>query len=181
MLYLARIPDASDQIMSDHTSFRMALYVLNSCCILTMGNKKFHKRIKKYYKLLLPYIIPPKKEILHTQKANIPLNIAKTDRISFSVLRNNEKKLRKIENISYDILLDGKWEWVVRYDDHGGSGPLHRHVRISLKDQSEVRSTAGIKKYKNKDFELTWVCDDIKRNYFAFRKRFMKNSGLAVY
>lgn len=139
--------------------------------------KLFKRRIKK----ILPFKKPIPKESLHTSNSNFPLNTAQLDRISFSVLRNKKNNLRKIENISYEIYINDAWEWVVRYDDHGGLGSLHRHIRISLKDNSEVQSTDGIKKYKNKDFELTWVCNDIKRNYLNFRKKFLKNSGVDLY
>jgi len=139
------------------------------------------RRVRRHSRLPLFLKKPKLKEILHSQNGNIPLNIAQSDRISFSVLRNDKNKLRKIENISYEINIANKWEWVVRYDDHGGIGSLHRHIRISLKDDSDVESTAGIKRYKNKDHELTWVCKDIKRNYLAFRKRFLKSNGLDLY
>lgn len=139
------------------------------------------KRIRKHFKYILPIKTPILKETLYTQTSNFTLNTAQLDRISFSVLRNSKQKLRKIENISYEINVDGYWEWVVRYDDHGGIGSLHRHIRISLRDESNVESTTGIKKYKNKDYELTWVCNDIKRNYLVFRKQFRKNSGLDLY
>jgi len=118
---------------------------------------------------------------LHIQSGNIPLNKAQTDKISFSVLRNEKNRLKKIENISYEINIDGHWEWIVRYDDHGGKGPLHRHFRVSLKDNKIVESTGGIKKYKNKDYELTWVCNDIRRNYLIYRSKFLKNIGLDLY
>lgn len=139
------------------------------------------KRIRKHFKNVYPFKKPVAKEILHAQGGNIPLNIAQTDRISFSVLRNEKNSVRKIENISYDIRIEGKWEWIVRYDDHGGTGLLHRHFRVYLTDDREVESTAGIKKYKNKDHELTWVCNDIKRNYLTFRSKFLKNIGLDLY
>jgi hypothetical protein len=57
---------------------------------------------------------PALTETLFAQTGNIPLNIAKTDRISFSVLRNKDNRLTKIENISYEVLIDYNWEWVVR-------------------------------------------------------------------
>lgn len=139
------------------------------------------KRIRKHHRNILPLKKPRKKEILYTQKGDIPLNVAQSDKISFSVLRNDKKRIRKIENISYEISIESKWKWVVRYDDHGGTGLLHRHFRVSLIDNREVESTAGIKKYKNKDHELTWVCNDIKRNYLIFRSKFLKNSGLDLY
>ena len=139
------------------------------------------KKIRKHFKRILPLKKPAPKEDLYTQIGNILLNMAQTDRISFSVLRNNKNKLRKIENISYEIRIKDKWEWIVRYDDHGGKGLLHRHYRVSLTENQEIESSAGIKRYKNKDYELTWVCKDIKRNYLIFRTKFLKNMGLDLY
>ncbi len=139
------------------------------------------KRIRKHFKNIYPIKKPIPRESLHIQSGNIPLNIAQTDKISFSVLRNEKNRLKKIENISYEINIDGHWEWIVRYDDHGGRGPLHRHFRVSLKDNKIVESTGGIKKYKNKDYELAWVCNDIRRNYLIYRSKFLKNIGLDLY
>lgn len=139
------------------------------------------KKIRKHFKNIYPLLKSPAKEILHHQKGNIPLNIAQEDRISFSVLRNEDNQIRQIENISYEIYIEDRWEWIVRYDDHGGAGLLHRHFRVSLNDSKEIESYAGIKKYKNKDHELTWVIRDIKRNYLIFRERFLRNNGLDLY
>lgn len=142
-----------------------------------MAPRKIRKHIKK-----IPLIVKPlEKEVLHSQKGNVPLNIAQTDRISFSVLRNDKNKLRKIENISYEININDEWSWIVRYDDHGGTGPLHRHIRVSLLDESIVESADEIKKYKDKDYELTWAFSDIKKNYILFRSEFLKNMGLDLY
>lgn len=139
------------------------------------------RRIKKHIRRVLHIEKPLRKENLHTQTNNVPLNKALYDRISFSVLRNEENGIRKIENISYDININDKWEWVVRYDDHGGTGNLHRHYRINLTDERTIESAAGIRKYKNKDHELTWVCNEIKRDHMIFRKRFLKSCGLDLY
>lgn len=139
------------------------------------------KRRGNQSKRIYPLKKPVTKEVLRTQTGNIPLNKAQTDRISFSVLRNEKNNLRKIENISYEININEKWEWVVRYDDHGGIGFLHRHIRISLTDDSNVESADRIKKYKNKNYELTWVIKEIKRDYLVFRSKFLKNSGLDLY
>ena len=139
------------------------------------------KKIRKHFKNIYLIKKPIPKESLHTQRSNIPLNIAQLDKISFSVLRNNKNNIRKIENVSYEIYIDDKIEWVVRYDDHGGTGLLHRHLRISLKDNSSVESSMNIKKYRNKDYELTWIINDIRRNYLIFRRNFLKNEGLDLY
>ena len=137
-----------------------------------MAKKKSHRKQRLH---------PPNKirvkEDLKTNSGSIPLNTANLDRISFSFLINEKRMIRKIENISYEILVDDKWEWVVRYDDHGGDGNLHRHVRITLGDNSDIPSEAGIKKYKNKNLARTWVFNEIRRNHIFFRKKLLKNSG----
>lgn len=138
-------------------------------------------KIRKQFKKIDPIKTSPLKKALRTQNGNVPLNIAQTDRISFSVLRDEKYRIRKIENISYEMRIKDKWEWVVRYDDHGGKGYLHRHYRLSLEDNSDVISIAGIRKYKNKDHELTWVCKDIKRKYLIYRSKLLKKMGLDLY
>lgn len=119
--------------------------------------RRVRKRVRKHFKSILPIKKPVPKENLYTKKGNIPLNNAQTDRISFSVLKNEKNSIRQIENISYEINIEGHLEWVVRYDDHGGQGYLHRHYRVSLENKREIESSAGIRRYKNKDYELTWV------------------------
>ncbi len=139
------------------------------------------KRIRKHSKIVFRLERVIQKEVLNTKSGDFPLNTAGGDRISFSVLKNEKNNIRKIENVSFEISINNSWEWVVRYDDHGGRGSLHRHIRISLKDESNIESLSGIKKYKNKDFELTWIINDIKRNYMLFRKNFLKGEGLDLY
>ena len=133
------------------------------------------RKKRKYFKKV------PIKEALYTQGGSIPLNINQSDRISFSVLRDEKNRIMKIENISYEMSIKAKWEWVVRYDDHGGKGQLHRHYRLSLEDYSDVISMAGIRKYRNKDYELTWICKDIKRKYLIYRSKLLKKMKLDLY
>jgi hypothetical protein len=139
------------------------------------------RKIYKHVRIIQSFNKPLPREDLHTQNGSVFLNRASVDRITFSVLRNSKDNIRKIENISYEILIDNRWEWVVRYDDHGGLAQLHRHVRFSLEDARSVVSSYGIKNFKSKDGQLTWVCKDIKRNYLIFRRKFLKNSGLDLY
>lgn len=139
------------------------------------------RKIRKHKKKIVLLKQPMVKETLHVQKGSIFLNKAQSDRISYSVLRNTHNKLRTIQNISYEINIEGSWEWIVRYDDHAGSGTLHKHTRISLDSDKDVRSGEGIKRYKDKDYELTWVCKDIKRNYLFFRRKFLRNMGIDLY
>ena len=136
---------------------------------------------RKHSKKVFPIKIPPIKEKLHKQTNKFFLNLSSTDRLSYSVQRNLKNTIKTIDNISYEIKINDKWEWVDRYDDHGGSGLLHRHFRILLKNNSDIQSAINIKKYKNKDHELTWCCKEIKRNYLNWRHKLLKNQGLDLY
>lgn len=68
------------------------------------------KKIRKHIKRIIFQKKPPQKEVLHPHAGNVPLNIVLQDRISFSVLRSESNHIKKIENISYEINIDGKWE-----------------------------------------------------------------------
>lgn len=139
--------------------------------------KKIRKHIVK--NVLLKKPVP--KEELTTWNGNIPLNIAKYDRISFSVLINKRREVRKIENISYDILIDDRWVNVLRYDDHGGIGLLHKHTKVAINDTREIESSEGIKRSPNKQTQFRWAFKDIKRNYLNYRTKFLKNSNIDLY
>ena len=118
---------------------------------------------------------------MRAHKGSIQLNVVQEDRISFSVLRNDKNEIRKIENISYEINYKNRWEWIVRFDDHGGAGKLHAHFRISLNDQREVDSNIPIPSKFNKNEELTWVCEEIKHNYIKYREELLKKEGVDLY
>lgn len=119
------------------------------------------------------------KEKSFPQKGSFILNNSQGDRISFSALKDGQNKIIKAENISYEIDIDSKWVCIVRYDDHGGTGLLHRHNKVSLTDDREIQSAIGTRRGNKND--LTWACDDIKSNYLAFRSDFLKNNGLDLY
>ncbi|MEK7502243.1 MAG: hypothetical protein AAB609_01845 [Patescibacteria group bacterium] len=139
------------------------------------------KKIGKHIPKILPLKKPLQKENLKTWSGDVPLNIAKYDRISFSVLINEKRNIRKIENISYDILIENEWVWIIRFDDHGGVGLFHKHTKITLNDERDIESYEGVKKSKSKRKQFNWAFKDIKRNYLIYRSKFLKNSGLDLY
>ncbi len=139
------------------------------------------KKIRKHIPKILPLKKPLQKENLNTWSGDVPMNIAKSDRISFSVLINEKHNIRKIENISYDILIDEKWINIVRFDDHGGKGHLHKHTKISMNDEKTIDSSQGVKQSRSKRKLFNWAFKDIKRNYLIYRSKFLKNSGLDLY
>ena len=112
------------------------------------------KKIGKHIPKILPLKKPLQKENLKTWSGDVPLNIAKYDRISFSVLINEKRNIRKIENISYDILIENEWVWIIRFDDHGGVGLFHKHTKITLNDERDIESYEGVKKSKVRESSL---------------------------
>lgn len=135
------------------------------------------KRTRKHVRRIsLPVIKLKIREKLRRQRKNFPIDVSLNNRISFSVLRNKNNQVIIIENISYEILVGNKWEWVVRYDDHGGIGLIHRHVRLNLNSSQEVESNLNMPKQDNKTDELTWVCKEIKGSFLKFRMEILKNS-----
>lgn len=141
------------------------------------------RKFKKHKFPQLTLVKPPLKEEINTWNGNFPLNRANLDRISFSVWRNKNGIIRKIENISYDIFVVSIDDWItlVRYDDHGGTGRLHKHINFALNNEREIITSDWVTKTTNKNKQFGWVYKDIKNNYSSYRKKFCKNSGIDLY
>lgn len=116
-------------------------------------------------------------EKLFKKTKTIYLNTVRLDRISFSVLQNSRREIKRIENVSYDININDEWIGIVRYDDHDGKGILHRHSRLSIERRDEVvESLYWLTGDKN--HHLTQICDEIREGYQNLKDKFLKNSGL---
>lgn len=114
-----------------------------------------------------------KKEIF---KGIFPLNVNDSDRVTY--YWKLEGKTYKEINITYEIKIRDTWETIIRYDDHGGEGLFHKHIRISLEDKSEVLTADNVKRKGRKKGLLNWAINDIKKNYLIYRKKFLKVSGI---
>lgn len=131
---------------------------------------KHRKKNLRAHKLII-------KESLHPHKRTFYLNTEQIDRVSFSILKDENETIKEIQNVSYDMNIEGTWIGIVRYDDHSGTESLHKHTKVSLESDNEVaESIYWIK--GNKEQQLTQACDDIRQNYKEFKDRFLKNSGL---
>lgn len=116
-----------------------------------------------------------KKEVF---KGIFPLNINDSDRVTY--YWKLEGKTYKEINITYEIKIRDTWETIIRYDDHGGAGLFHKHIRISLEDKSEVLTADNVKRKGGKKELLNWAIQDIKKNYLLYRKKFLKASGIKL-
>lgn len=97
------------------------------------------KKIRKHLKQIdLTYLKPKitclKNKDLILETWDTPLNKALTDRVGFTVKRDSRGHLQKIDRITYETVINGRWEWIFRFDDHGGTGVVHGHRRVSLRD-----------------------------------------------
>lgn len=141
------------------------------------------RKFKKHKFPQLTLVKPPLEEEINTWNGNFPLNTANLDRISFSVWRNKNGIIRKIENISYDIFVISIDDWItlVRYDDHGGMGILHKHIKFALNNEREIITSDWVTKTTNKNKQFRWAYKDIKNNHSSYREKFCKNSGIDLY
>ena len=139
------------------------------------------KIITKHTKQIdLTYIIPKTKIPRNTIETSwdTPLNKALTDKIGFTVQKDNKGNIVKIDRITYETLINRKWEWIFRFDDHGGVGPIHGHFRISIKNDAAIEVNDSIKKFKNKNTCIPWVYKFFRKQYIDIRRKFIKENKL---
>lgn len=104
------------------------------------------------------------------------IRLSDYDKITHLAYMDKSRKISEVVNVSYEILLEGMWLTIVRFDSHHGY--LHRHTRISLKDETEVEDTVGVKKKGMPDLWYTWAIQDITKNYISYRASFTKRSKI---
>lgn len=107
-----------------------------------------------------------------------PIYLGEADRITYVYETDSEGNCTKIDNVSYEIKIEGKWYLVSRYDSVHRF--LHCHMTISTKDQTEIllNRSRVIKKGSPKMW-LTWAIRDFRVNFFNYRKGFLKRSKIS--
>ena len=142
-----------------------------------MVSRKFRRHIKNVLQLVMP-VLPEKTE---KKEFEFTLNKSQTDKLHWCIEVNQKGHTVKIADITLVILINDEWQWIVRYDDHGGQGFLHRHERISLQDESETTILLPIRKNGNKKKLTEWAIDDIRKRYLSYRRNFLAQSDIALY
>lgn len=99
-----------------------------------------------------------------------------SDRITRVGSLDENKKIIKVINVSYEIKIDNDWFTIVRYDSHHGF--LHRHTIFSLDKPVEVVSRKGIIKKGSPHVWYTWAIEDIVDKYLEYRTGFTKRSKI---
>lgn len=119
----------------------------------------------------------PKEQKVEIKSIPHHIHLGEFDRITYVYNKDLEGNYTKVVNVSYEILIEQKWQLVSRYDSEHGH--LHCHMTVSVKNKSEIALPTSpiIKKGKPKDW-LTWAINDIEARFFEYRKGFLKRSGI---
>lgn len=157
-----------------------------------MGKIKNRKRNRLRGKKLSPYV---KKILSKTKMAPVKSNkklkpklfkkefdisLGSYDSIHL-VWKTDEKGTPvKVVCISYDLMYENKWYTIIRFDTE--HGPLHCHMRQSIKDDKEVLTPGNwIKKTGTVEEQLNWARDYIYKHHMNHRRGFLKRSGIKGY
>lgn len=102
--------------------------------------------------------------------------LSDSDRLTYSYELNKKKEIQKVVNVSLEVLIGNKWTTIVRYNSKHGY--LHRHMRVSLDNPSDVPTTIGVRKRGNPQSWLTWAIKDIRKNFTNYRTGFFRRSKI---
>lgn len=98
------------------------------------------------------------------------------DRITIIYQINNNEEITEVVNVSYEIYIKERWVTILRYDSEHGF--LHRHMRILISDDQEIRTRMGVIRRGNPHKWLTWAIDDLHKTYLDHKRGFVKRNKL---
>lgn len=100
--------------------------------------------------------------------------LTENDRVTYLYKKDRQNRIKEVINVSYELNIQNKWITIVRFDSTHGY--LHRHIRISLTDSTEMISITGVKKKGDHPQWLTWAINALKRQYAMHKEAFLKRS-----
>ncbi len=114
-----------------------------------------------------------KKADRHNIKHDFPLS--HEDRITYNYARKLlTNEIVEVINVSFEILIKGKWHTIIRYDSHHGY--LHKHIRLTLSDEKTIVEQINISG-THSDW-LTWAINDLIENFIEYKKTFFENNSV---
>lgn len=136
-------------------------------------SKKFRRKRRKNRPEKV-FNIPVKREIkkVKTYQKSVAFTLTPEDQIIYIYECDENRKTTEVVNVSYQILLDSDWVSIIHFDSEHGY--LHRHIKVSVSNDIEVVSTAGVVKKGSPRHWLTWAVEHLKKNYPDYRKNFLK-------
>lgn len=141
--------------------------------------KKFRKK-KRKIKLEQVFNILISREIKKVETHQVLATIILTpeDQIIYIYECDENNKTTEVVNVSYQISIEDRWITIIRFDSEHGY--LHRHRKVSIDNEIEVVSTAGVVKRGGPRHWLTWAVEHLKKNYLDYRKNFLKKGLTTV-
>ncbi|MBU3978557.1 hypothetical protein KJ980_03200 [Patescibacteria group bacterium] len=97
------------------------------------------------------------------------------DRISYNYARTSTtNEIIEVVNVSFEVLIKGKWHTIIRYDSHHGY--LHKHVLLTLSDEKSIAEPVNISG-THSDW-LTWAINDLIEHFMEYKKTFFENNSI---
>ncbi|HUD44356.1 MAG TPA: hypothetical protein VMR41_02330 [Patescibacteria group bacterium] len=103
------------------------------------------------------------------------ISLTEQDKITY-VYKKVKEEYQEVANVFYEVKVKNKWITIVRYDS--AHGYLHRHIKISLEDESEIIDL-NIEQGSQHGW-LTIAVEDLKTNFLEYRKLFFERSKVAA-
>lgn len=85
--------------------------------------------------------------------------------------------ISEIVTVAYVITIEAKNYTIVYFDNHHDK-TLHGHLTKSMQDSSDTLLPILVKKGGNQKSQLNWALKHIRNNWYGYRKKFYKRSGL---
>jgi len=97
------------------------------------------------------------------------------DRITYNYKKRfSTNEIVEVVNVSFEILIKGKWHTIIRYDSHHGY--LHKHIRLTFSDEKTIVEQVNIPG-THSDW-LTWAINDLIENFMEYKKIFFEDNSI---
>ncbi len=141
-----------------------------------MVKSKFrkHKKVVRPEKVVPLPVKQEKRQVFRGVSKSAKITLTDEDQVIYVYEIDAAREVSEVVNVSYQILINGSWVTILRFDSEHGF--LHGHRRISSGDEREIVFTAGVKRKGTPHRWLTWSVDYIKKNYLNYKRAFLKRS-----
>ena len=101
--------------------------------------------------------------------------LTENNKINYIYKTSLTGKVIEVTNVSLEIYFKKKWVTILRYDNYHGY--MHRHVSVSISDNSDTATVLNVRQKGTNRRLLRWAIDDIKERYLIYKTKFLERSG----
>lgn len=137
---------------------------------ITNKDMGFFRKLQKLHKLYEDF------EVERIKTIPKEIYLTSVDRITYVGLGDKDRNITEVINVSYEINFNDEWITILRFDSHHNY--LHRHIRVSLTDKSEIEDSIGVKRKGSPHVWYTWAIQNIRDRFIEYRTNFAKRSKI---